>query len=435
MATVKLTHIEKVRNQLRFYREDGQFYYWDFNVEPTWESDGQCWFGLKGKPISKAPAGAVNLMIDTCSNLRHSFHTLDAEQHKLIKYIQLVLFMRGQDRWDSCANWDKNPTRYLGSSWAALFMTCFESFINMGLDIDMAHPDKFSRNITSVGMHFKSIVNTHLDGNQDTSAVVKAFHKAYKELRKKHPDTPVRMSAISTQFNNLVYEPLKNLGFTDDHIKEYRSHGVSYAKMQKYHRFILACHEQLELPEFLRNLYSLREYDCFYKIVEVVAPYLTKCDAMGYSPRKNCDVQKELNHIDEQYRLWCARKDREKLEGLNLEQYIFENDHYTVVLPRSAQDLIDCGNALNNCVGRYGYWEKMVNKHTCVVVFVKDKNNLDKHLVCCEIINTGNDKLTINQFLTTNNCTPAEEVLTFRDSYEEFLGAIPKENVQINYGW
>lgn len=432
MATVKLTHIEKVRNQLRFYREDGKFYYWDFSAKPCWENEGQCWYGLKGKPLSKAPSGAIKLMLDTYANLEWSC-VLNAEQRKLMKYIQLVLFMRGQDHGDSCANWDYNPTRYLGSSWATLFMACFESFINMGLDIDIIYAEKYSRNLAKVGRKFKYIVDHYLDGNNDTSTIVKAFHKFYKELREKNPNIPIRLDMIEQCFQEADYLPLKNLGFTNEQINKYRSYNISFKKMQKYHQFILNCHKQLDLSDFLCNLYSISKRTIFCRIVETVVSYLNKCDKMGYSPRKNCDVSKELKHIDEQYRLWCAQADSKKLKDLNLEQYMFEDDNYTIVLPQSAQDLIDCGNALNNCVGRYGYWKKMVDEHSCIIVFVKKKNDLDKHYVCCEIVKDYNDGLKINQFYTTNNDTPCEEALIFRKRYEDFLMTISKENVKLNY--
>lgn len=97
----------------------------------------------------------------------------------------------------------------------------------------------------------------------------------------------------------------------------------------------------------------------------------------------------------------------------------FEDERYKVIIPTCAQDFINEGNNNRNCVG--GYVDNVLNgyKYVC---FIRDKQDLEKSLVTCDIYAST---LRINQFLLRSNYEVTQKALpelyAFRDKFQNWL--------------
>lgn len=97
----------------------------------------------------------------------------------------------------------------------------------------------------------------------------------------------------------------------------------------------------------------------------------------------------------------------------------FEDDSFVVVLPTCENDFVEEGNNQHNCVGRFGYYEKMVNGYSSVV-FIRRKDEPNKSFITCEVDNEGN----ILQFLgKANHYVDNPLALDFKSKYQKKLKA------------
>lgn len=436
MAATKFVHINKVKNQLRFYREDGRYYYWDFGAKHPYGDKAECWYGLSGKPITKAPNGAIVFMRQTYNSLavKQASGDLTDEEYKMMQYLELVALLRGHNHVHSIADYYNNPRYTLGCDWYLLIMNVLESLANMGLKITYHKVHNQARkNLVDVTYKFREIITRHMDADEDIDpkTVVKEFHKVYNNFMKRNPDAKeMYLLDIAKEMRYLKDKPLYDMGFTIEFIEALKDSYFTIEQIAKYSKFMLMCYNEWALSEEVRSIYSIGKISMCRTIVYNLKDTIKYCERMDYMPRKSCDVKKEIEHIEEMYRLWCVREDAKSLKELNLEQYLFEDDELMVTLPTCAQDLIDCGNELNNCVGRFGYWEKMVRNHTCVIVFVKRKSDPDKHYVCCEITRGHANNLRINQFYTTNNARP-RDCDEFLRNYIDYLDTLNVEDTKL----
>lgn len=95
----------------------------------------------------------------------------------------------------------------------------------------------------------------------------------------------------------------------------------------------------------------------------------------------------------------------------------FEDDSFIVVLPTCENDFVEEGNNQHNCVGRFGYYEKMANGYSSVV-FIRRKDEPNKSFITCEVDNKGN----ILQFLgKANHYVDNPIALEFKSKYQKKL--------------
>ena len=78
----------------------------------------------------------------------------------------------------------------------------------------------------------------------------------------------------------------------------------------------------------------------------------------------------------------------------------YEDENFTMILPTTAEELEKEGEAQNNCVG--GYYHHIANMQK-FIVFIRDKKNIDKPLVTCDINIREDKNLYINQYLLSHN--------------------------------
>lgn len=103
-----------------------------------------------------------------------------------------------------------------------------------------------------------------------------------------------------------------------------------------------------------------------------------------------------------------------------LKKYEYKNEEYSVICPKSYDDLLNEGKKLHHCVASYG--EKLAEGKT-IIMFVRNNQKLDIPFVTIEIKNIRN-KLTICQSKGKNNSHPDDKVLKFLDEYKKVLNKI-----------
>jgi hypothetical protein len=107
---------------------------------------------------------------------------------------------------------------------------------------------------------------------------------------------------------------------------------------------------------------------------------------------------------------------RMKRVAKSLEKYYYQNDTYSIIPPKSSEDLIEEGIRLNHCVA--SYIEGVANKETAIL-FLRKNSDLKSSLITMEIKNNK-----IVQAKGKNNSNPQPEEKKFIDEYKKYLANI-----------
>jgi hypothetical protein len=152
-----------------------------------------------------------------------------------------------------------------------------------------------------------------------------------------------------------------------------------------------------------------------------IATYLTNCKYLEKKPEKTRDIVREMVETN---RLAELKRQQEKnilLEKFSKENtnLFFEDENYTIVIPKSVDDFVTEGEKQKNCVG--GYVDYVI-KGQSLVVFIREKTNPEVPFITCEI--TPNKK-TIVQFLIAHNRVVTENsALLFKQKYQTYLNTL-----------
>jgi hypothetical protein len=99
----------------------------------------------------------------------------------------------------------------------------------------------------------------------------------------------------------------------------------------------------------------------------------------------------------------------------------FETDDYITVVPKNPLELVREGVFMHNCVG--GYIDRVLNK-SCVVVFIRQKNNPNSSYITCELRETEKG-WEIRQFLLScNHRITKDKDIEFHQAYQKHLSNI-----------
>ena len=156
------------------------------------------------------------------------------------------------------------------------------------------------------------------------------------------------------------------------------------------------------------------------KHIKSICSYFEACELLEVKPEK----QNPVKHICQIERAYEDIKNKEQDKILlekynkNFEKFFFENDKYTVIMPKTTKEFIVEGDTLNNCLGWNNYAGR-VAKGECVVLFVRKKENIDKSYVAMDLYHSDRHGWYINQYYTYNNQSPTD--LTFKEEYQNFL--------------
>jgi hypothetical protein len=151
----------------------------------------------------------------------------------------------------------------------------------------------------------------------------------------------------------------------------------------------------------------------------LIMKLLEMCDFLEIFPPKE-EFYKIYPEILKEYENIKFSYDREKfVENQNKFDLHYENELFQIVVPLSKEELIEEGRSQHNCVGNYG--DRIINNYV-KVVFVRDKKNINKSLVTCDI---NSDTGKINQFLLTyNQGNLSKELKDFKTEYQKYLDTI-----------
>lgn len=143
---------------------------------------------------------------------------------------------------------------------------------------------------------------------------------------------------------------------------------------------------------------------------------------------KNFQIVRQTNKIEyknfiETYKkLFILKKELEEKLVVDYQNKVkYENDKYITVIPTTAQDFINEGNAQHNCVG--GYF-RYVKEQTSYVVFIRDKKDIEHSLITCEIMKDGRIRQYLKKY-NSNELTAEERA--FKEEYENYLKKILAE--------
>lgn len=197
----------------------------------------------------------------------------------------------------------------------------------------------------------------------------------------------------------------------------------------------------IELFELNYNMKSLLQYltESIYTYqgisdknegFQLLYDYVHMCQLMDVSFEKYPKSLK-LRHDLASKNLKIVLSDKEKREMeliLNKEEYkqlTYEGKEYSVIQPISAQDIIEEGKSLHHCVGSY---VDLVKNRKTMILFMRDKNNLNKSLITLEV--RGN---VLRQYAGSSDRIPNEKEMKFIKKYCKEKHITLNENHALNY--
>lgn len=170
--------------------------------------------------------------------------------------------------------------------------------------------------------------------------------------------------------------------------------------------FILYCDKVLHAFEFLG-----------YGAID---RYLDQCKYLDKKPVKTHSLITEMHKTKVE---WDIKKDAiadKKVfehQTKNKSKIFFENDKYITVIPTSVEEIKTEAKRQNNCLASY---IGDVAEGNTTIVFVRDKTNVEKNLVTCEIRDGR-----MRQYLLQNNRTVFADrdpdLYAFRMAYVNYL--------------
>lgn len=147
------------------------------------------------------------------------------------------------------------------------------------------------------------------------------------------------------------------------------------------------------------------------RIGDLIEEYIKKFQFV-----RQTDKIEYKNFIETYKKLYLIKKELEEKLVVDYQNKVkYENDKYITIIPTTAQDFVNEGNAQHNCVG--GYF-RYVKEQTSYVVFIRDKKDIEHSLITCEIAKNGRIKQYLKKY---NSYTLTEEEQAFKEEYEEYL--------------
>ena len=140
--------------------------------------------------------------------------------------------------------------------------------------------------------------------------------------------------------------------------------------------------------------------------------YLQNCELLGRNmtlefvlfPKKFKEAHDFAFKLVKQHNIELCDKSIKAMNKKLSDMYCWNWGNYCIIIPQSAQDLIDEGDALNHCVGT-NYLEPMAKGKT-VIVFLRQMDNITKPFYTIEI---KNDTILQCRRYNDYNATPAVE--------------------------
>jgi hypothetical protein len=196
----------------------------------------------------------------------------------------------------------------------------------------------------------------------------------------------------------------KNISMSNDWVNKFPSY-IRYieakAECGKYHEFITP-----RMYEYVKNScnFELNEelwgvlayYLVKQKVWEFcgnsatkVIEYLSWCRYMNKTPEKTSSFTREYAETKNTYLLKKEEYDNKKMQdhfAKHSKAFNFTYGNYTIVIPKTAQDIVDEGANMHHCVG--GYAQDVVNGNQ-YIIFIRHKDTPNKCYITCQVSNNG----------------------------------------------
>ena len=169
---------------------------------------------------------------------------------------------------------------------------------------------------------------------------------------------------------------------------------------------------------YMKGMYRLGEEYGHSYFQRIFRDTINAAEEMEMTEFPKGDAIRVCNEILRTYEAKKQELDNKRLADFQREkwsQLFFEYGDYQVIIPTTAIEFEKEAEQQHNCVFSI-YLQRVVEGRTHVV-FVRNKNDLAKSVVTCEVTNEGN----IRQFLARGNNTPNEELLEFKKAYQIHL--------------
>lgn len=202
-------------------------------------------------------------------------------------------------------------------------------------------------------------------------------------------------------------------GMTGEQMQEYEVYFAIQKVLKQFHYSLEDCKEikkyldhQYGGPTFYRDylvMSKANHRDISNRGVRFPRDFMRQHDTMAASYTKN--KNRKLNsQIKEVYR------------ELKKMQLVDEKNKLQIVIPRSQEDLVTLGNALNNCVGTAGYGMRVAKKECIILGIFKD----GKPLECGELVFTKRSSVKLNQLRGSHN-QPSKEHSEVKKLVNKFI--------------
>lgn len=120
-----------------------------------------------------------------------------------------------------------------------------------------------------------------------------------------------------------------------------------------------------------------------------VCRYIEACRLMQKTPNKQNNFMREYVETMHDYELRKTEFDNARMAlhfAKHSKAFDFTFGNYTIVIPKSAQDIVDEGTNMHHCVG--GYAQRVVNGEQ-YIIFVRHKDTPEKCYITCQVYNDG----------------------------------------------
>ena len=176
------------------------------------------------------------------------------------------------------------------------------------------------------------------------------------------------------------------------------------------------------LANFVRSglvtyLYELSNWS-FDGIQKVFDNYLKYCELLEIVPNFNGNFLRKFAETKRAYeaRLNIERKKRFK------EAQLYRNiewcyDGYVAIIPTSLEELQDEGEQQHNCVGKYGYYERIADEQEGMIIFIRKEDSPHKSYLTVEVDADG----YIEQCLAAFNDYPDETGEELEANLQKYL--------------
>lgn len=199
--------------------------------------------------------------------------------------------------------------------------------------------------------------------------------------------------------------------------------GLAEQITPEMYRGMKNCLPSITKEEWSVAIYYLvrgKYWEYHYQNLQTLCEYLTTCRAMEKEPQKVNNFMREYVETMREYELRRKEFDDKKLRNnyeLHKSAFEFEHGNFVIVLPKSAQDIVNEGVNMHHCVGSY---VNRVVSNTTYIVFVRHKDTPNECYLTCQVSTEGDIQ---QYYLAYDRTIHTTEDIEFKNAFQTHLKA------------